>query len=68
MIYFPPTENQFLTISCLQDIQLELLMEMYYQVQAWYNCKFCKQTVLLQARFTGSATARLFIYVTAYQF
>jgi len=34
-----------------QDVELELLMEMYYM-----------------ARFTGSATARIFIYVTEYQF
>jgi len=39
------------TIQGPQDIELELLMEMYYQ-----------------GRFTGSATARIFIYVTPYQF
>jgi len=34
-----------------QDIELELLMEMYYQ-----------------ARFTGSALARIYIFVTPYEF
>ena len=35
----------------LQDIELELLMEMYYL-----------------ARYTGSALARIYIYVTPYEF
>ena len=34
-----------------QDIELELLMEMYYL-----------------ARYTGSALARIYIYVTPYEF
>lgn len=38
-------------ISGPQDIELELLMEMYYQ-----------------GRFTGSALARIFIFVTAHNF
>ena len=84
------------TFLCSQDIQLELLMEMYYQVLEHCLCSknlhivaqsqnsihpnfktfnltlntftATKLYIFLQARFTGSATARLFIYVTAYQF
>ena len=75
-------------IFCSQDIQLELLMEMYYQViiaqsqnsihpnfktfkdqfLVWKHYKDKMLCFAFQARFTGSATARLFIYVTAYQF
>ena len=43
--------NTGLCCIVLQDIELELLMEMYYL-----------------ARYTGSALARIYIYVTPYEF